>query len=77
MLPTLDLPIHIFHGTADTNCNVQGVYDIRAQFAALGKTNLTTHVYEDYDHNLLYDLYVINGLMPTAFTDLFQSIFIL
>ena len=77
VLPTLDLPIHIFHGTADTNCNVQGVYDIRAQFAALGKTNLTTHVYEDYDHNLLYDLYVINGLMPTAFTDLFQSIFIL
>lgn len=73
VLPTLDLPIHIFHGTADTNCSVEGVYAIRDQFAALGKTNLTTHVYEGYDHNLLYDLYVINGLMPPAFVDLFQS----
>ena len=74
VLPTLDLPIHIFHGTADTNCSVEGIYAIRDQFAALGKTNLTTHVYEGYDHNLLYDLYVINGAVPPAFVDLFQSI---
>lgn len=74
VLPTLDLPIHIFHGTADTNCSVEGVYAIRDQFAALGKTNLTTHVYGGYDHNLLYDLYVINGAVPPAFVDLFQSI---
>lgn len=71
-LPELDLPIHIFHGTQDANCSVQGVYDIAERFAQLGKTNLTTHVYEGYDHDLLYSVYLIGGELPLAFEDLFD-----
>ena len=36
-LPTLDLPIHIFHGVYDGNTPVEGVYDVQSRFEALGK----------------------------------------
>lgn len=73
-LPKLELPIFIFHGTEDANCSVQGVYDIEARFEALGKTNLETHVYEGYDHDLLYSVYLLTGELPQAFADLFDTL---
>ena len=74
MLAELDLPIHIFHGTADLNVSVQGVYDIEAAFKALGKTNLTAHIFPDMDHDLNYLVYPLTGELPESFTDLFQTI---
>lgn len=73
-LPTLDLPIYIFHGTSDANCNVEGVRAIQQSFAEQGKENLTARIYEGYDHDLLYSLYLVYGTLPQAFEDLFQSI---
>ncbi len=73
-LPTLDLPIFIFHGTGDANCDVAGVRAIAQTFADLGRENLTVHIYEGYDHNLFYDLYPLYGTMSQAFEDLFQTL---
>lgn len=52
VLPELNLPIYIFHGSLDMNCNVQGVYDVQQQFQKLGKTNLTAQVFQGADHGL-------------------------
>ena len=48
----LDLPIFVFHGTEDPDVSVEGVYDLEKRFAALGKTNLKTFVFEGHEHNL-------------------------
>lgn len=74
MLTALDLPIHIFHGTADLNVSVQGVYDIESAFQKLGKANLTTHVFPEMDHDLNYLVYPLTGGIPESFTELFQTI---
>ena len=52
LLPTLDLPIYIFHGELDEPCDIKGVYKIRDVFNQLGKSNLAVHVFENHDHNL-------------------------
>ncbi|MEG0935337.1 MAG: alpha/beta fold hydrolase [Clostridia bacterium] len=73
VLPELTLPIDIFHGCRDANCDVQGVYDIEKQFSALGKRNLTTHVYPEADHDLNYITYVLTGKVPEPLAELFAA----
>lgn len=72
-LPTLDLPIHIFHGVYDGNTRIEGVYAIHDRFEALGKDNLTVHIYPDADHDLNYAQYVYNEQLPQGFNDLFDT----
>ena len=72
VLPTLDLPIHIFHGEFDANVDVQGVYDIQSVFEAQGKDNLEVHIYPDADHDLNYLQYVVSGELPQGFVDIFE-----
>ena len=72
-LPTLDLPIHIFHGVYDGNTPVEGVYDVQSRFEALGKDNLTVHIVPDADHDLNYLQYVYTGELPQGFQDLFDT----
>ena len=55
ILPILNLPIYIFHGTSDTQCDVNGVYKIMDTFLNLGKTNLKIYVFEKHDHCLNTD----------------------
>lgn len=74
VLPELDLPIAIFHGTGDANCDVAGVYAIQERFRELGKDNLAVHIYEGYDHDLFYSLYPLTGAMPRSFEDIFQTL---
>jgi pimeloyl-ACP methyl ester carboxylesterase len=55
ILPMLNLPIYIFHGTSDTQCDVNGVYEIMNTFLNLGKTNLKIYIFEKHDHCLNTD----------------------
>lgn len=73
VLPTLELPIHIFHGEFDANVDVQGVYDVQAAFEAQGKDNLTVHIYPRADHDLNYMQYVSTGELPQGFVDIFST----
>lgn len=74
MLTELDLPIVIFQGQADANVPVQDTLDIQAQFAALGKDNLTVHLYPNADHDLNFASYLSTGVWPQAWCDLFAAV---
>ena len=74
MLTELDLPIVIFQGQADANVPVQDTLDIQAQFAALGKDNLTVHLYPNVDHDLNFASYLSTGIWPQAWCDLFAAV---
>lgn len=71
VMPTLDLPIYIFHGECDANASVEGVRDIARAFAQLKKGNLSVTIYPDNDHDLNYTQYLAQGTLPQAFEDLF------
>lgn len=74
MLTELDLPIVIFQGQADANVPVQDTLDIQAQFTALGKDNLTVHLYPNVDHDLNFASYLSTGVWPQAWRDLFSAV---
>lgn len=74
MLTELDLPIVIFQGQADANVPVQDTLDIQAQFAALGKDNLTVHLYPNTDHDLNFASYLSTGVWPQSWCDLFAAV---
>ena len=74
MLTELDLPIVIFQGQADANVPVQDTLDIQAQFAALGKDNLTVHLYPNAAHDLNFASYLSTGVWPQAWCDLFAAV---
>ncbi|EOQ37340.1 alpha/beta fold hydrolase [Butyricicoccus pullicaecorum] len=74
MLTELDLPIVIFQGQADANVPVQDTLDIQAQFVALGKDNLTVHLYPNADHDLNFASYLSTGVWPQAWCDLFAAV---
>jgi hypothetical protein len=55
LLPKLDLSIHIFHGTSDGFCDVQGAYDISEAFTQSNKQNLTVNIFDNHGHGLETD----------------------
>lgn len=69
-----DLPIHIFHGTYDLNCPVQGVYDVQAQFSGLGLANLDVHVFDGLDHSLGFDYWLILGEASEGYKAIFDTV---
>ena len=71
---TVPWKMQIGKSRVDANCNVEGVRAIQQSFAEQGKDNLTVRIYEGYDHDLLYSMYLVYGTLPQAFEDLFQSI---
>jgi pimeloyl-ACP methyl ester carboxylesterase len=50
----IGIPVYIFHGTADGNVPVEGVYDIQLRFRQVGKTNLQCYIFEGHNHDLNY-----------------------
>ena len=74
VLPTLDLPIYIFHGTLDQNCDVREVYKINEKFKELGKTNLTINVFAGHDHSLNYDQLISHNKMPDGIQAIFDTV---
>jgi len=75
LLPTLNLPIYIFHGTLDQNCNVNGVYEIRDRFNELNKRNLTVNIFENHDHDLNYITDVVfKGKASLGIQSIFDAI---
>lgn len=50
----IDIPIFIFHGDADGNVSVEGVYDIQSRFEQAGKMNLRCFIFEGHNHDLNY-----------------------
>lgn len=74
VLPLLDLPIHIFHGTLDQNVDVNEVYKIEEIFKNSGKTNLFIHVFENHNHGLNYGEYVASKKISEGIKALFDCV---
>jgi len=72
VLPTLDIPIHIFHGEHDESCPVKDVFSIADQFKALNKHNLQIHVFAKHGHDLNYMLYPIHGIISEGIMKIFE-----
>lgn len=73
VLPKLDLPIHIFHGTCDANVSVNGVKDIEEKFKKLKKKNLCTHIFENHDHDLNYLWYPLYETISEGLNSIFNT----
>ena len=73
-LSKIDLPIHIFSGEYDAMTPVSFSLEIRKQFDELGKTNLTTHLFENHDHDLNYLLYIVNGKISEGLQSIFSIV---
>lgn len=73
ILPFIDIPIHIIHGTFDQNAPIEGVYAIEALFKQLGKDNLAVSVYEGYDHDLNYMDYIFTDKIPEGLLQVFDA----
>lgn len=74
VLPKLDLPIFIFHGTMDQNVDVGEVYKINEKFKEIEKTNLRINVFEKQDHDLNYVDYFTNKEIPVGIKAIFDAI---
>lgn len=72
ILPFIDIPIHIIHGTFDQNSSVEGVYKAQQLFEQLGKENLSVSVYEGYNHDLNYLDYIFTKEIPEALAKVFR-----
>lgn len=69
----LDIPVFIFHGTADASVPAEGVRDIEARFKACGKDNLKTFIIEGADHDLNFLDWIGSGTVPEGWTKLFDT----
>ncbi|MEG0570426.1 MAG: alpha/beta fold hydrolase [Oscillospiraceae bacterium] len=74
VLPTLNLPIHIFHGTMDQCVDVREVYKIDQIFKKSGKTNLKINVFDRNGHDLNYMNFIIKKEVPIALTAIFDTV---
>ena len=74
VMPLLDLPIHIFHGTLDQNVDVMEVYKIDNVFKSIGKTNFVIHIFENHNHDLNYGEYIIKKEIPEGIKAIFDCI---
>lgn len=73
IMTKVDIPIYIFQGTYDSNCPVQGTYDVKSRFEKLGKDNLTVNIYDGYDHDLNFSQ-LLYGSGSQAFEDIFSTV---
>ena len=68
----IDIPIHIFHGTEDSNVPVESVYDIQARFKVCNKENLTIHVLDKHNHDLNFQDWLVHKKWSEGFRQLYN-----
>lgn len=75
LLPTLDLPIYIFHGALDQNVCAYDVKALGEKLEELGRTNVSINIFEGHGHDLNIAQYVIHGIMPEGMQAAFDAVF--
>ena len=74
LLPELDLPIYIFHGTLDINVYVGYVQELYALLQELGSTNVTINIFPGHNHDLNFDLTAFVGKMSDGVRAVFDAV---
>ena len=68
----LKMPVYVFHGQDDANCDVNWVGDLTSRFAKAKKTNLQTFIFKDHDHNLNFMTWVRTKTIPDGIKKIFE-----
>jgi pimeloyl-ACP methyl ester carboxylesterase len=68
----LNMPIYIFQGSIDANTSVDGVYDIKGRFKENGKSNLTTFVFKQHNHDLNYGEWISKKSISEGIAKIFE-----
>jgi len=63
LLPELDLPIYIFHGTLDMSVYVGYVVELYELLNEIGRSNITINIFPGHDHDLDWNLPAFHGEM--------------
>ncbi|MCL2406569.1 MAG: hypothetical protein FWC95_01435 [Defluviitaleaceae bacterium] len=74
ILPTLNLPILIFHGALDQNCDPDGVRRVQARFNELNKANLKVNIFNNHAHDLNYIDIILKNTISEGMQALFDAI---
>ena len=73
-LSTLDIPIGIFHGSADTATPIGGVRQLEDKARAAGRANIRVHYFDGLDHSLNVGSFFATGTLPPAHQQIFAFI---
>jgi pimeloyl-ACP methyl ester carboxylesterase len=65
-LSKVDVPVGLFHGTADTATPVEGVRKLEALAKQAGKSKMRFHYFEGLDHTLNVSTYFMRGTLPAG-----------
>ncbi len=68
----LKIPIYIFQGEDDANCDVNWVYDLKERFAENNKTNLQAFVFKEHNHDLNFLNWAIGKKTPGGIKKIFE-----
>ncbi|MCL2415552.1 MAG: lysophospholipase [Defluviitaleaceae bacterium] len=74
IIPELDLPIYIFHGTLDLNTSVLGVERLQELLEELGRNNVTINIFENHNHDLDWDFDAFAGVFSEGLQAVFDAI---
>jgi len=73
-LSQLQIPVGLFHGTADNLAPVDGTRNLEAQAKRAGKSNLEFHYFEGLDHSLGVGAWFTRRTLPEGHRAIFEFI---
>jgi len=73
-LSQLQIPVGLFHGTADNLAPVDGTRNLEAQAKRAGKSNLEFHYFEGLDHSLGVGAWFTRRTLPEGHQAIFEFI---
>jgi pimeloyl-ACP methyl ester carboxylesterase len=71
-LSRIDVPVAIFHGTADASTPVESVRALETRARQAGREGVTFHYLEGEDHSLGVPAYFIDGIVPPGHRAIFD-----
>jgi len=68
----INIPIYIFQGEDDMNCNAKWVYDLEQRFKEAHKTNLQVFIFKGHNHDLNYQMWIFQKEISKGLNKIFQ-----
>ena len=70
----LDLPVYLFHGSADANCPVDGIVQLQKKMREINKKNTHVFLFPEHDHTLDFLGWVVTKTLSDGLKALFEQI---
>lgn len=72
-LPRINIPIYIFQGEEDMNCDVKWVYQLEKIFDEAGKTNMHPFIFKGHNHDLNYQAWIFKKEISAGLNKIFET----